>query len=180
MPTKRDQAGRDPADRDQAKADRHEDLLRYVERFALALTEVGLQRMPARVFAYVLADDAERYTAAELASALRVSPAAISGAVRLLVHTGLLGREREPGARVDTYRVYDHDLWGMITRQRQHTIQPFEQLAAEGVELLGPDTPGGRRLRETHEFYAFWRRKIPEMLKEWEDYRRELLSDSPR
>ena len=160
----------------ESAADR-EDLLRFVERFAMALTEIGLPRMPARVFAYVLADDAERYTAAELASGLRVSPAAISGAVRTLVAMRLLGREREPGARVDTYRVYDHDLWGMITVQRSQMIEPFEQLAAEGVELLGADSPGGRRLRETQEYYAFFRRKLLEILDEWHEYRRKLFPE---
>jgi DNA-binding transcriptional regulator GbsR (MarR family) len=140
----------------------------------MKLAELGLPRMPARVFAYVLADDAERYTAAELAAALRVSPAAISGAVRLLVQSGLLGREREPGARVDTYRIYDEDVWGTITAQREQMIEPFEQIAAEGVELLGAGTPGGRRLRETQEFYAFFRRRMPELLKEWRDYKQEL------
>ena len=159
------------------KAADREDLLRFVERFAMALAEMGLPRMPARVFAYVLADDAERYTAAELASGLRVSPAAISGAVRMLVAMRLLGREREPGARVDTYRVYDHDLWGAITMQRAHFGEPFERLAAEGVALLGPDSPGGRRMRETQEFYAFFRRKLPEILDEWHDYRRKLFPE---
>ncbi|HLU32993.1 MAG TPA: MarR family transcriptional regulator [Natronosporangium sp.] len=152
-----------------------QDLLRFVERFAMGLTEVGLPRMPARVFAYVLVDDAERYTAAELASGLRVSPAAISGAVRTLVQAGLLGKEREPGARVDTYRVYDHDIWGVITTQRGKSSEPIEQLAAEGVALLGPDSPGGRRMRETQEFYAFFRRKLPEILDEWHEYRRKLF-----
>lgn len=173
MPTPSDgdgsrRPGRDP-----------EILLRYVERFAMKLTELGLPRMPARVFAYVLADDAERYTAAELASGLRVSPAAISGAVRLLVQSGLLGREREPGARVDTYRIYDDDVWGTITAQREHMLEPFEQIAAEGVELLGPDTPGGRRLHETQEFYAFFRRKMPDLLKEWREYKQEMLGEPP-
>jgi DNA-binding transcriptional regulator GbsR (MarR family) len=146
-------------------------VLRFVERFALALATIGMPRMPARVFAYVLADDAERYTAAELASALRVSPAAISGAVRMLVQARLLGREREPGARLDTYRVYDHDLWYTITMQREQLIEPFEQLAAEGVELLGPDTPGGRRMRETQEFYAFMRRKLATLMEEWQEHK---------
>jgi predicted transcriptional regulator len=155
-------------------------LLRYVERFALALSEIGLPRMPARVFAYVLADDAERYTAAELAAALQVSPAAISGAVRMLVRAGLLGKEREPGSRVDTYRVYDHDVWGMITNQRIEMVEPFERLAAEGVELLGKDTPGGRRLWETQEFYAFMRRRFPAYLQEWREYRQSLFGpDQP-
>lgn len=153
---------------------RQEDLLRYVERFALVLTGLGLPRMPARVFAYVLADDAERYTAADLASGLRVSPAAISGAVRTLVQSGLVGKEREPGARVDTYRVYDHDVWGMIVRQQIDSIGPFERLAAEGVELLGRDTPGGRRLLETREFCAFMRDRLPALLQEWAQHRRRL------
>lgn len=152
---------------------RHRDaLLRFVEQFAMALAEIGLPRMPARVFAYVLADDAERYTAAELARALQVSPAAISGAVRTLVQAGLIGKEREPGTRADTYRVYDDDVWGAIMSQREHLIEPFERLAAEGVELLGPDTPGGRRLRETQEFYAFMRRKTAENMTEWREHRR--------
>ncbi len=162
MPTDRD--GRD-----------REELLRFVERFAMVLAGSGMPRMPARVFAYVLADDAERYTAAELAHALRVSPAAISGAVRSLVQMGLLGREREPGARADTYRVYDDDVWGTITAQRSELIGPFEQLAEEGAELLGPDTPGGRRMRETREYYAFMRRKFAENLAEWREYRKQVL-----
>ena len=50
--------------------------------FAFLLTESGVPRMPARVFASVLAEDAGALTAAELAERLQVSPAAISGAVR--------------------------------------------------------------------------------------------------
>jgi predicted transcriptional regulator len=154
-----------------------EALLRFVERFAMALTELGMPRMPARVFAYVLADDAERYTASELATGLRVSPAAISNAVRALVQAGLLGREREPGSRVDTYRVYDTDVWGTITAQRERLMEPFERLAAEGVDLLGRDSPGGRRMAETAEFYAFMRRKLPETMAQWREHRRSRLSE---
>jgi 8-oxo-dGTP diphosphatase len=41
-----------------AATTREETVLRFVERFALVLSETGLPRMPARVFAYVLAHDA--------------------------------------------------------------------------------------------------------------------------
>jgi len=150
-------------------------LLRFVERFAMALADFGMQRMPARVFAYVLADDAERYTAAELASALQVSPAAISGAVRYLVQVRLLGREREPGERVDTYRVYDADLWYTIIVQRDQLLDQFLRLTAEGAELLGPDTPGGRRMRETYEFYMFMHRRLASLLDEWHEHKRTVL-----
>jgi DNA-binding transcriptional regulator GbsR (MarR family) len=150
-------------------------LLRFVERFAMALADAGMQRMPARVFAFALADDAERHTAAELASALRVSPAAISGAVRYLVQNRLLGREREPGERVDTYRVYDDNLWYTIMTQRDQLVEPFLRLTAEGAELLGQDNPGGRRMRETYEFFRFLHRKMADLMDEWQEYKTRVL-----
>ncbi len=151
-----------------------DEVLRFVERFAIALTTTGLPRMPARVFAYVLIDDAERYTAGELSRGLQVSPAAISGALRTLVQAGLLGKEREPGSRVDTYRVYDDNLWSTIVKQRSHTIDPLIQLADEGVRLLGADTPGGRRMLETREFYRFFDQRLTDLLAEWQQHRARL------
>ena len=88
----------------------HDDLLRGVERFALILNGSGMPRMASRVFAYVLAEDSDRYTAAELAEGLRVSPAAISGALRYLLDTRMIFKEREPGTRADLYRIYDDDV----------------------------------------------------------------------
>lgn len=150
-----------------------ETLLRFVEQFGLVLQEVGLPRMPARVFAFVLADDAESYTAGELASGLRVSPAAISTAARYLVQIGMLGRERKPGSRSDYYRVYDDDIWSAITMQRLPLLKRNEDFLAEGIKLLSPDRPGGRRIRETLEFYRFTRTEIPAMLERWREYRRQ-------
>jgi predicted transcriptional regulator len=152
-------------------AEREQVLLRFVERFAMVLTETGLPRMPARVFAYVLADDAERYTAAELATGLRVSPAAISGAVRHLVQLGYLAKERLPGHRTDTYHIYDSDVWGSIIMQQDRVLETYEQVAAEGADVLG-DTPGGRRLRETAEFFAFLRSEQPKVIERWHEHRR--------
>jgi DNA-binding transcriptional regulator GbsR (MarR family) len=148
-------------------------LLRFVERFALVLTEVGLPRMTARVFAYALADDAERYTAAELARGLGVSPAAISGAVRQLVQLGYLVRERLPGHRTDTYRIHDNDVWGSIIFQQDRVLARYEEVVAEGADALG-DSPGGRRLRETTEFFAFLRSEQPRIIERWHTHRRSL------
>ena len=146
-------------------------LLAYVERFALVLADSGLPRMAARVFAFVLADDAERYTAGELASGLRVSAAAISGAVRYLVQAGLLGKERDPGARSDVYRIYDDDVWSRIYAQQIGVLATYEAAAADGVATLGLDRPGGRRMAETQEFFAFMRTELPEMLARWQEHR---------
>ncbi|GAA2585997.1 helix-turn-helix domain-containing protein [Actinomadura fulvescens] len=149
-----------------------EALLRFVERFAIVLGESGIPRMPARVFAFVLADDAETYTAAELAAGLRVSSAAISSAVRYLVQTGLLGRERRPGERVDHYRVYDDDVWSAILRQREPLLRRHEEFLTEGAEMLDPQRPGGQRVRETLEFYRFMRAESPRMIERWQEHRR--------
>ncbi|MGH8776583.1 MAG: GbsR/MarR family transcriptional regulator [Jiangellaceae bacterium] len=151
-----------------------DELLRFVERFALVLVQSGIPRMPARVFAYVLADDADRYTAGELAAGLRVSPAAISGAVRYLVQVGLVAKEREPGARVDTYRIYDDDVWSAILRQREPVIRRWQEILAEGADILGVDRRGGRRLQESLQFFTFVLEELPWQLERWQEYRRKL------
>lgn len=158
-------------------ADDREALLRYVERFAIVLADLGLPRMAARVFAYAVAEDADTYTAADLATGLRISPAAVSGAVRYLVQIGMLAREREPGSRSDHYRIHDKDVWGMIASQRLPLMKMLEDIAAEGARLLRPGSPGARRMRETQEFCAFLLREYPKLLERWADYRRTVLAD---
>ncbi|MGY1687519.1 GbsR/MarR family transcriptional regulator [Geodermatophilus sp. SYSU D00867] len=142
-------------------------LLRFVERFALVLRESGMQPMQARVMAYALADDADRYTAAELAEGLQVSPAAISGAVRQLVQVGFLVREREPGTRSDLYVLDDANLWTRAITAELQTLRRFEDVAASGIELLGADRPGGRRLAETRDFLAFLREVLADAVARW-------------
>jgi DNA-binding transcriptional regulator GbsR (MarR family) len=150
-------------------------LLRAVERITQMLAENGLPRMAARVFAFVLADDADRYTASELARGLRVSPAAISGAVRYLVDVGLLFKEREPGMRADLYRVYDDDVWGAIMSARIPAMDRWMEALDEAVGEIGSARRGGQRLVETKEFYAFMRRETGEMMERWKEHRRALL-----
>lgn len=142
-------------------------LLRFVENFALVLRESGLAPMPARVLAYALADDADRYTASELAEGLRVSPAAISGAVRTLVQFGLLRREREPGTRSDLYVLDDSDLWSGFMSSELTALRRFEQVVERGVAELGSGRPGGRRLAETKDFMAFLHRELTDAIERW-------------
>jgi DNA-binding transcriptional regulator GbsR (MarR family) len=153
------------------KPDRDDEVRRFVERFALLLTEAGMARTPARVFACILAEDSGRLTARELAERLQVSPAAISGAVRYLTLAGVLRRDREPGERRDHYAVHD-DVWPEMFTTRMAMVRRWEQAIGEAVELLGTDRPAGRRLQETREFFAFMQEELPEMLRRWEERRR--------
>lgn len=160
-----------------ASTPRDEDLLRFVEKFAIILAENGMPRMAARVFAFVLADDADRYTATELAEGLRVSPAAISGAVRMLVGMGLLGKEREPGTRSDTYRVYDDDVWGAIARQRLPILDRWAEGLQEGLDILDSSGRGWQRLRETQLYFEWVRDEFDELMQRWAERRKLLLDE---
>jgi DNA-binding transcriptional regulator GbsR (MarR family) len=139
---------------------------RFVERFALNLTEAGMPRMPARVFAAVLIADDGRRTAAELAGLLGVSPAAISGAVRYLIQLRLVSREREPGERVDHYRV-SSDTWYEAITRRDEMVERWLQDLEDGIKSVGPDTPAGARLEETRQFFEFLLNEVPQMLDRW-------------
>jgi DNA-binding transcriptional regulator GbsR (MarR family) len=150
------------------------DLFRAVERFGQALEGSGMARMPARVFAYVLAEDSDRYTAAQLAEGLQVSPAAISGAVRYLVDTGLLIRERAPGRKGDIFRVLDGDIWTTITTARKPMIDNFIAAVDDAIALVGADTPGGGRLVETADFLRFTRADLDDLPRRWASYRDEV------
>jgi DNA-binding transcriptional regulator GbsR (MarR family) len=142
----------------------------YVERFASVLVAAGFPPMPARVFVALLVTESGRLTAAELAEVLRVSPAAVSGAVRYLTQLGLVHKERVPGSRRDYYRMPD-EVWSDMFRLRDQVMQRWAALVREGIDLLGPDTPAGERLAEHATFFDFVSAEMPEVLKRWDEYR---------
>ncbi|MEV6184183.1 MarR family transcriptional regulator, partial [Streptomyces sp. NPDC052015] len=90
---------------------------KFVESFAAQLVEAGMQRMPARVFAALLASDSGTLTSAELGEQLQVSPAAVSGAVRYLAQQHMVSREREPGSRRERYRVHSDQWYELLTNR---------------------------------------------------------------
>lgn len=155
-----------------AKRD-HQAILRFIERFASILTDAGMARMPARVFSALLATDSGRLTASELADLLRVSPAAISSAVRYLVQLNLAAREREPGSRRDHYYILD-DVWYEAELRRDQMIVRWESAAREGVEALGADSPAGTRIAESLAYFEFLQKETPAMLKRWREHKARL------
>jgi len=157
-----------------AERDAHVRLLHAVERVATLLTDAGMPPMASRVFAYALADDADRYTAAELAESLQVSPAAISGAVRYLLDTRLMFKDREPGRRADVYRIYDDDVWSAIMLARLPMLEMWEGAVADAAAMIGPGHRGGRRLRETQEYFRFMRDETAAMVERWKAHRKTL------
>ena len=126
--------------------------------------------MPSRVFAALLVDDDGRMTAAEIAGELSVSPAAVSGAVRYLIHVGLLRRERERGGRRDVFVVLDDAFHGALTNTDQ-TYAGMISALADGVEHLGAGSSAGRRLQLSREFLEFVTDEMSGILERWEAYK---------
>ncbi len=152
-------------------AGRDEDAVsRFVERFAAEMTEAGMQRMASRVFAALLADDDGSMTSAELGERLRISPAAVSGAVSYLTQVSMIGRERDPGSRRDRYRLH-HELWYSTFASRDQVLTRWERTLRDGARSLGEDTPAGARLVETAEFFAFLQSELIGVLDRWRESR---------
>ncbi|WP_409470680.1 GbsR/MarR family transcriptional regulator [Streptomyces sp. HC307] len=143
---------------------------KFVESFAAQLVEAGMQRMAARVFAALLSSDQGVMTSAELSEQLRISPAAVSGAVRYLAQTHMVSREREPGSRRERYRVHG-DQWYEALTNREAVIKRWEGALREGVASLGADTPAGRRMAETLAFFEFIEGEVAAMMERWRAHR---------
>ncbi|MFJ4829375.1 GbsR/MarR family transcriptional regulator [Streptomyces sp. NPDC088747] len=158
-------AGRDP-----------EAVSKFVEGFAAQLVEAGMTRMPARVFAALLASDAGTMTSAELGDQLRISPAAVSGAVRYLAQAHMVSREREPGSRRERYRVHS-DQWYEALTNREAVLKRWAYALREGADSLGAGTPAGRRLAETQAFFEFMDGEITLMMDRWRVHRDQVFGE---
>ncbi|HEX6526601.1 MAG TPA: MarR family transcriptional regulator [Streptosporangiaceae bacterium] len=147
-------------------------LFGYIERFSSVLLTAGFPPMPARVFVALMVAGAGRLSATELAEMLRVSPAAISGAVRYLVQVGIVHKERVPGSRRDYYGMPDN-VWHELLRMRDAIMRRWAEMAREGVGLLGAGTPAGKRLAEHAAFLEFASDELPALMERWDKYRAE-------
>lgn len=156
---------------DAADARDEEAVSRFVERFAAEMAEAGMQRMAARVFAALLADDDGSMTSADLGRRLRISPAAVSGAISYLTQVSMVGRERDPGSRRDRYRLHD-EVWYAALAGRDQVMLRWERTLRDGARSLGEDTPAGARLTETAEFFAFMQGELLGVLDRWRQSRK--------
>jgi hypothetical protein len=147
---------------------------RFVERFGSALTAAGMQRLPSRVFALLLADPDGRMTAAEIGQALSISAASVSGAVRSLQQMRMIHREREAGSRRDVFVVAD-DAWHDVMINSSATYEPLRVVLSDGVdEVGGSGTRAGDRLALSVAFLDFISGEMSQLAERWDKRRAEL------
>ncbi len=135
-----------------------------VEELTTLLERTGIPRMPARVLARIYLSETASSTAAELADALRVSPASVSAAVGLLEDYELIRREREPGTRRDRY-VFDDEAWYRSTMAGVRSTDRLAEAALRGADLL--DGAPADRLRAMGAFMANIGRDMERSVERW-------------
>ena len=173
-PAAADAAVAGPADMADQVRERDQDAVsRFTERFAAVLVEAGIPRMPARVFAALLAADSGRLTAAELAAQLQASPAAVSGGVRYLIGVGMVSREGQPGSRRHHYRVPDN-VWDEVITGRDRLMARWTAVLRDGIEALGAGTPAGARLTDSVRYFEFVSAELPRVLARWREHKAAL------
>ena len=139
----------------------------FIEKFAAMLILAGFPPMPARVFVALLVTDSGRLSAAELGDLLQISPAAVSGAVRYLSAVGLVHKERVPGSRREYYRM-PGDVWHQVMLLRNQALTRWASLLKEGIDLVGPQTPAGRRMAGHAGFFEFLAAEMPALMARWD------------
>lgn len=140
------------------------------EQLALVLTDLGLQRMTARVLAALLFTEQRAMTMAELGEQLQASSGAISGALKMLTSVGLAERVPMPGSRRDHYRLRD-DAWAVLFTSQNTAIAAMQSAADTGIAATSADSLARDRLTQMRDFYAFLLAEIPALLDRWHQQR---------
>lgn len=139
---------------------------RFVEHFAMTMDDFGFPRMNGRVLGALTVSEDGAMTAREIGEWLGVSPAAISGAVRYLVHIGMVSREPVPGSRSVRYRMVSN-TWYMENIAKGGVYKIVADLVAQGAETVGQGTPAGDRLREMADFFLFLQEELAVLVEKW-------------
>ncbi|GAA2309035.1 helix-turn-helix domain-containing protein [Glycomyces scopariae] len=141
-------------------ADRHG----FGDRFAATMVRTGVPAMAAKVLARLYTSDAGSLPAADLAAAMRVSPASVAKGAGWLVERGMVARERE-GRRVH-YRIDDEAAY-RAWRTSLDGMAAWAELTGQGADLLGDATPAGARLRDTARFFDLLGRDMAQAAEHW-------------
>ena len=144
-----------------------EGLPEFIEKFAAVLVTAGFPPMPARVFVALLVSADGRLSSAELIEQLKISPAAVSGAIRYLTGLGLVHKERVPGSRREYYRM-PADIWHQVMTLQSQVLVRWTALLKEGMDLVGRDTTTGERMADHAAYFEFLTTEMPALFARWE------------
>ena len=147
------------------------DRAEFIEGFALKLSESGMQRMAALVFAALLTAPGGGLTAREIAEMLGVSAGAVSGATTYLTRAKMAERSRTPGERVDRYDVKG-TTWAEAIAVETEMMRSLAAWLDQGASLVAGDREATERLEDTRDFFNFVSVEMPQLVERWQKSRR--------
>ncbi len=150
---------------------------RFVEEIGLVFDSLHLPRMAGRVLGAVLLGPRDGLTAADLAETLQASKGSISNMTQLLIHYRFLERTVRGGDRRDRF-VVKSGAWARMILWRIELLERLQDLAADGLELLGPEG-NPEPLEEVRDMYAFLERELPKLFDRWEEERPRVRKEAP-
>lgn len=132
-----------------------EDEMAWIERVATFFAgQEGLPPITGRILGWLMICEPAEQSAADIAKAIKASRASMTNNVRTLLAVGLIRRRTRAGDRTAYYRI-DDDAWEAAVRARIDGMVAFERIAAEGLQLVGPDTDRASRLRAAYDVYRW-------------------------
>ena len=135
---------------------------RFADEFALVGESIGMPRMTARLWGWLLICEPAQQSSAQLAEALGVSRASISIGTRLLMASGLVRRTARPGDRHTYFEIDANALARMPAGEMFGALR--RQLDRGLAALPDPGAPRAERLRRTRDFYAYVEREVPRLI----------------
>src|ERR1035437_8415336 len=151
---------------------------RFCEEIGLVFDSHHLPRMAGRVLGAILLGPSEGLTAGDLAETLQASKGSISNMTQLLMHYRFIERTVRAGHRRDRF-VIRSGAWARMMLWRVELLQRLQELAVDGLELLGPDG-NPEPLEEVRDMYAFLERELPKLFDRWDEERLNTGKEAPR
>lgn len=144
-----------------------------VEEMGSMWEELGMPRIGGRIVGYLMLSNAASVSSAELAEALRTSPATISVSTRRLAEVGFIRKVTAEGKRGHRFRV-DDDMWGAFLAGERKYLDKRTQFAEHVLELLGPDDDVPRqRVKNMRDYMRWLKAYHRKMLADWEQFKRD-------
>ncbi|MFI6594767.1 GbsR/MarR family transcriptional regulator [Nonomuraea sp. NPDC050536] len=145
----------------------------FVDRMGLLMEGFGGSRTMGRMYGRLMICDPPHQSLTELAAALGVSKASTSTAARQLQEGGVIERFPTPD-RQHRYRLTPGG-WTQVLRAQFAVVAHGLQVLEFGLSVVGDDRADARaRLEESRDFLTFVERESNDLIRRWEDYRKEI------
>ncbi|MBN8215413.1 MAG: MarR family transcriptional regulator [Spirochaetes bacterium] len=144
----------------------------FIEEMGLTFEKTGMPRMAGRILGHLLICDPPTQSLDQMGQALGASKASISTMSKLLLNGGFIKRVGVSGDRRDYLTLKVGTFEDIVTRQI-HDMMSFRKILAKALAILEKEKrTDTHHLHEFLELYEFMRKKMPEMLAQWQRERK--------